>query len=285
MKAQATQERMREIAAANPEALPAMLQEAVASGADPATINAISTAIRATTESDATAAGVGSKAKGLVVDVGGRKELIDPTTGETLRDLGEPPPPRGVVVDTAEGKVLVDPTTGARIAVYEPPSKPVSQYQSEAESRLGQFRIARENIVSGLEATGRGPTWAEWKLYNSDLPGRKAISSEMQGLLQAQNLIVTQIAKELGGVRGAASPEFRNVIARTYLVAPGDQPLNIEQTLEALEAMERDLERKAGGAFDMSPTEIARTIEAEPEGPEEPEIILNTDGLPDPSEY
>jgi hypothetical protein len=76
------------------------------------------------------------------------------------------------------------------------------------------------------------------------------VSDEVQGLLQAQNVIVTQIAKEIGGVRGAASPTFRNVIARTYLIAPGDSPTNIRQTLQSLRAMQGDLERKAGSVYE-----------------------------------
>ena len=71
----------------------------------------------------------------------------------------------------------------------------------------------------------------------------------MQGLLQAQNVIVTQIAKEIGGVRGAASPTFRNVIARTYLIAPGDSPTNIQQTLQQLETMREDMRRKSGSVY------------------------------------
>lgn len=211
-------------------------------------------------------AGVGSKARGIVTQMPGedgtmKNVLLDPTTGDVLKELGPVQPERGVVIDTVDGdgnaiKMLVDPRTGERIGgTYGQKEKGPGQYESEAASRLNQFSIARENIVENLEKLGRGPTWAEWQLYNSDLPGRKAIGNEMQGLLQAQNIIVTQIAKEIGGVRGAASPSFRNVIARTYLIAPGDQPLNMEQTLEALQEMENDLRRKAGGAFDLNPAE------------------------------
>jgi hypothetical protein len=198
--------------------------------------------------------------------------LLDMVTGDVVQDLGPVAPDAGVVVDRynpetgVTEKVLVDRKTGQLISkVGENAPKAPGQYESEAASRLSQFRIARQNIVEGLERTGRGPSWLEWNWYNRNLPGRKTISGEMQGLLQAQNLIVTQIAKELGGVRGAASPSFRDVIARTYLIAPGDQPLNIEQTLEALEAMERDLERKAGKIYEMEQNEIESYIEGDGE--------------------
>jgi hypothetical protein len=265
LKKQAQQDQLRQMiesGASSSEQLQAIMMELIASG-DMDGAKVVGDALK--TMSAAKQAGQASAAKGQITEMMGEdgkmhKVLLDMVTGKPLKDLGLAPPVRGVVVSGVDGEgnpidYLVNPETGEQIRSFKQPEKPPSQYSSEAESRLSQFRIARRNIVDGLEATGRGPTWAEWEMYNSGLPGRKTVSSEMQGLLQAQNLIVTQIAKELGGVRGAASKEFRNAIARTYLIAPGDQPKNIEQTLEALEEMERDLMRKAG----MTDTEAGMT--------------------------
>lgn len=213
----------------------------------------------------AKAAGMTSKPRGLLVtrqdpETGEwRQALTDPTTGAILADYGPVRPEAGVVVDNynpetgVTEKVLVDRRTGRRISkVGETAPKAPGQYESEALSRLNQYSIALDNIEKGLEAVNwRAPSWPEWEAYNSSAPGfiRSMVSDEMQGLLQAQNVIVTQIAKEIGGVRGAASPSFRNVIARTYLVAPGDSETNMRQTLQQLRAMEEDLRRKASGAM------------------------------------
>jgi hypothetical protein len=185
--------------------------------------------------------------------------LLDMVTGDVVQDLGPVQPDAGVVVDRynpdtgVTEKVLVDRKTGELISkVGETAPKGPGQYESEALSRLNQFSIALDNIESGLDAMGnRAPSFYEWEMYNSRAPGflRSTVPDEVQGMLQAQNVIVTQIAKEIGGVRGAASPTFRNVIARTYLIAPGDSPTNIKQTLQSLRAMEEDLRRKATGAM------------------------------------
>lgn len=209
-------------------------------------------------------AGAGSQPKGQVTqkmmpDGQYHNVLLDMVNGNVVQDLGPVAPDAGVVVDRynpetgVTEKVLVDRKTGQLISkVGETAPKGPGQYESEALSRLNQFGIALDNIESGLEAMGnRAPTFYEWEMYNSRAPGflRSTVSDEVQGMLQAQNVIVTQIAKEIGGVRGAASPSFRNVIARTYLIAPGDSPTNIRQTLQSLRAMEEDLRRKATGAM------------------------------------
>ena len=272
------QGKLQEISATNPAALPAMLQEAIVSGADPQTINALSNAVRSAAAGEA--AGQGSEAAGklttkLMEDGSYHNVMVHPYKDEVIADYGPVRPDPGKVIGGVdeEGNAiekLVDSRSGRTIATFEQAPEGPTAGEIDAGSRLSQFRIARENIVTNLEALGRGPTWAEWKLYNSDAPGRGVISNEMQGLLQAQNLIVTQIAKELGGVRGAASAEFRNIIARTYLIAPGDRALNQEQTLEALKKMEEDLERRAGGVFDMTRDQIDESIDS----------IEPDDGLP-----
>jgi hypothetical protein len=176
-------------------------------------------------------AGAASQARGMQVERMNPETgkyhnvLVNSVTGEEIADYGPVRPEAGVVVGgvDAEGNPverLVNKRTGAPIAAYAQPDKPPSQYESEAASRLNQF-------------------------------SRGMVSDEVQGLLQAQNVIVTQIAKEIGGVRGAASPTFRNVIARTYLIAPGDSPTNIRQTLQSLRAMQGDLERKAGSVYEQ----------------------------------
>ena len=224
-----------------------------------------------------TAAGVGSKAKGQITQMPAadgtmHNVLLDMTTGLPLKDLGPVQSERGVVVSGVDGQGnpvdrLVNPRTGEDIRSFPQPEKPPSQYSSEAQSRLGQYSIALDNIELGLERMGRAPNTYEWEMYNSRAPGfmRATVPDEVQGMLQAQNVIVTQIAKEIGGVRGAASPTFRNVIARTYLIAPGDSPTNIRQTLQQLRAMETDLRRKSGAIYEgmmeqFSESEIAGYI-------------------------
>ena len=207
------------------------------------------------------AVGVGSEAKGqfqemLMPDGTRHNWLVNMRTGEPMKDMGPVQADKGVVVSgvDAQGNPvdrLVNPRTGETISSYAQPAEGPSQYQSESQSRFSQYDVALDNIKKNFDALGRGPTWPEWEAYNSGLPGfiRSQVSDEMQGLLQAQNVIVTQIAKEIGGVRGAASPTFRNVIARTYLIAPGDSPTNIAQTIQQLETMREDMRRKSGSVY------------------------------------
>ena len=52
-----------------------------------------------------------------------------------------------------------------------------------------------------------------------------------------------------GSVRAAASEPIREAIFRSYLVAPGDSPLNREQTLRNLRMIADRLQTEAGRAW------------------------------------
>jgi len=251
------QERFKEIAATNPEAIPAMLQEAIASGADPATINALSNA--ANSLAQAKNAGQGSKAKGqvqpkLMDDGTYHNVLLDPTDGSVLSDLGPVQPERGVVVSTvdAQGRSvdkLVDPRTGRPIATFEQPEKAPSLTEEGAATDARLVTSAVADVEAALEKLGRGPSFLEYQAYKHDAT-RGTVNNDMQGLLQAQEALVSILARVVtGSVRAAASPQIRDAINRSFLVAPGDSPQNREQTIRNLQMIRDRLQTEAGRAW------------------------------------
>lgn len=212
-------------------------------------------------QATAKAAGAGSKARGQLTTIpmedGSRHQvLIDMVTGEVLKDYGEAQPEQGVVVERYNPqtgvveKVLVDKRTGEDIKRVGQDAPEMPSLQEEAlATRATLVRAAVTDVQNAIAELDRGPALWEWHAYKHDI-SRGAVPDQVQGLLQAEEALISHLAVVVtGSVRAAASEPIREAIFRSYLVAPGDSPLNREQTLRNLEMIAQRLETEAGRAY------------------------------------
>lgn len=213
-----------------------------------------------------------------------RMELatFNPNTGEFAFSGIEAPDSSRLQLGTAfnpetgvEEVTVFNPATGAFQFTNIPKKDATAQEKSMATDAALMERAVGD-VESALETMGRGPTFAEWQMYKHDLT-RPLVPDEVQGLLQAEEALISHLARIVtGSVRAAASEPIRQAIFRSYLVAPGDSPLNREQTLRNLRMIADRLKTEAGRAWVAQNAGITPEMIAEAGG-EVPEQLLENE--------
>lgn len=233
------QDRLRQIGEANPAAIPAMLQEAIVSGADPQTISALSQAARAMSAGQA--ASQAAAPKPTVLSEG--QILVDPETGEVIKAGRDRP--TGFTLSPGQIRILPDGS------VIRGPDKPASTAEREAATKYGAMAPSVANIEELWPqiAEEGGLQWIDLARYRYSGPGqariRSTLSNEKQAFIQASETLATQVARALFGAR--VTEQQREAVYRTYIIAPGDKPLNVEQTIASLKRLVEDIGAEAGG--------------------------------------
>lgn len=237
LKGEAFQSRMGEIAATNPAALPAMLNEALAAGRVEEA-NAISAAIRATSDS---AQGSQAATRPQVLSPG--QQLVSPT-GEILAE-GPDKEESGFTLSPGQIRILPDGT----IIRGEP--KPATTAEREAATQYGSMAPSVENVEKLWPRVVEegGFNWIDLARYRYSGPGASAIrgtlSDDKQAFMQASETLATQVARALFGAR--VTEQQRDAVYRTYIIAPGDKPTNVQQTIASLKRLVEDISAEAGG--------------------------------------
>ncbi len=136
-------------------------------------------------------------------------------------------------------------------SIIRGPDKPASTAEREAATQYGSMAPSVENVEKLWPKVVEqgGFHWIDLARYRYSGPGASAIrgtlSDEKQAFMQASETLATQVARALFGAR--VTEQQRDAVYRTYIIAPGDKPTNVEQTIASLRRLVEDIAAESGG--------------------------------------
>ncbi|MCI0408476.1 MAG: hypothetical protein L0191_07920 [Acidobacteria bacterium] len=180
--------------------------------------------------------------------------LVDPTTGKRISKIGEAPPsapPAGIIVQTGEGQHLVNPRTGEPIRDFG--SRPgQGSLPTEGERRaLAFYRSGKQgyDVLETVLESGKGvPSWTAQQLAKAGMgTGNVLTSGEIRQMRQAALMLSDAW---LRFTSGAAVPEQEvERFAESFIPRAGDDEITLAQKRQARKVILDALREGAGRAL------------------------------------